>query len=255
MDAASADRPKLLCPAPGCFVRQEVDNMGWIDMGSSLLVIDALERPELDKEVLAALESTAPGKPVQAVINTHMHHDHVALNEAFRRRFGAQIVNAETHVVPAEGLAWTAGDRRVEVHAAGECHTSEDLFVWLPAERLLFVGDIFGWGLIPWDHVLDRARLDLIVATYRRLADLEPATVVPGHGPLCTAAELRRWVTYITALLEEIRQLCHEDAVGRLVDTASLAPPEDMQQWWRFVKWKHADSVSKLVHAVTHGRL
>jgi cyclase len=255
MDAAAVDRPKLLCPVPGCFVRQEVDNISWVDMGPYLLVIDALERPELTREVLAAIEHTAPGKPIRAVINTHTHHDHVALNEVFRRRFGAQIVNAETHVIPPAGLTWTEGARRLEVHAAPGCHTDEDLFVWLPAERLLFVGDIFGWGLIPWDHCLDRTRFSLIVSTYCRLAELEPAVVVPGHGPLCTAAELRRWVEYITALLDEVRRLCHEDSAGRLVDTGSLAPPDNMRHWWRFAKWKHADSVSKLVHAVTHGRL
>jgi cyclase len=255
MDATAADRPKLLCPAPGCYVRQEVDNIGWVDMGAYLVVIDALERPELAREVETAIASTTGGKPVHVVVNTHTHHDHVALNDVFRRHYGAQIVNAHTHVVPPTGLVWTAGEHRLEVHAAPDCHTSEDLFVWLPAERLLFVGDIFGWGLIPWDHLLDRARFELILATYRRLVGLEPLTVVPGHGPLCTAAELRRWMTYVTTLLDEIRRLCHEDTTSGLLGSPSLAPPEDMRHWWRFVKWKHADTVSKMVHAVTHGRL
>lgn len=254
MDAAT-DRPKILCPAPGCFVRQEVDNIGWVELGDQVLVVDALERPELEREVLAAIESTTAGKPVRVVVNTHSHHDHVALNEVFRRRFGAQVVSSQTHVIPAEGLVWTGGGRRVEVRSASGCHTEEDLVVWLPAERVLFVGDIFGWGLIPWDRVLDRERLAGIIATYNRLAALEPDTVVPGHGPLCTAAELRRWVKYVTDLVEEVRRLCHEKGGAGPVDTSSLEPPEDMRGWWRFLKWKHADSVAKVVHAVTRGRL
>jgi cyclase len=256
MQVTAAEQPKLLSPMPGCFVRQEVDNIGWIEMETYVLVVDALERPELEQEIMATLATTVPGKPVRAVINTHTHHDHVALNDAFRERFGAQIVNAQTHVVPPDGLTWSAGERRVEVYSRPGCHTAEDLIVWLPRERLLFVGDIFGWGLIPWDHVLDRQRFDHIVATYEDLAALEPVTVVPGHGPLCTAVELRRWVTYVRALHAAVRQLCHEDAPDRrALDTSMLVPPADMRDWWRFVEWKHEDSVAKIVHAVSRGWL
>jgi glyoxylase-like metal-dependent hydrolase (beta-lactamase superfamily II) len=256
MHATAAERAKLVSPVPGCFVRQETDNIGWIDLGTHVLVIDALERPELEQEIMDAISATTGGKPVGVVVNTHTHHDHVALNDAFHQRFGAQIVNGQTHVIPPDGLTWTAGERRVEVHAVPGCHTDDDLIVWLPHERLLFTGDIFGWGLIPWDHVLDRPRLDHIIATYERLAALEPTTVVPGHGPLCRAAELRRWVTYVRTLHGEVRQLCHEDVEGRRrLDTSTLAPPEDMRDWWRFTEWKHEDCVAKLVHAVSKGRL
>jgi cyclase len=256
MHTTEADTPKLLSPAPGCYVRQEVDNIGWLDMETYVLVVDALERPELEREVLEAIATTTGGKPVRAVINTHTHYDHVALNDAFQRRFGAQIVNSETHVIPPQGLSWTVGDRRVEVHAIPGCHTDEDLIVWLPRERLLFVGDIFGWGLIPWDHLLNHERLQHIIASYERLAALEPTTVVPGHGPLCSAAELRRWVSYVQTLHAEVRRLCNEDVTADSpLDTSTLLPPEDMQGWWRFMAWKHEDSVVKIVHAVSQGRL
>jgi glyoxylase-like metal-dependent hydrolase (beta-lactamase superfamily II) len=256
MSTTATDRPKLLRPAPGCFVRQEVDNIAWLDMGDYLLVVDALEQTALEAEVMESIAATTGGKPVGVVINTHTHQDHVALNDAFQRRFGAQVVNAQTHVIPPAGLVWTADERRVEAHALPGCHTDGDLIVWLPRERLLFTGDIFGWGLIPWDHGLDRPRLDHIVATYERLAALEPTTVVPGHGPLCTVAELRRWITYVRALHTDVRQLCHEDAIDRrTLDTSMLVPPEDMRDWWRFVQWKHGDCVAKIVHAVSRGRL
>ena len=256
MGAKAAERAKLLSPMPGCFVRQDVDNIGWLDMGTHVLVIDALEQPELEQEVMDAIAATTGGKPVQTVVNTHTHHDHVALNDAFQRRFGAQIVNAQTHVIPATGLVWTAAERRVEVHAVPGCHTNEDLIVWLPHERLLFAGDVFGWGLIPWYHVLDRPRLDHLTATYERLAALEPVAVVPGHGPLCGAAELRRWVAYVRTLVADVRRLCHDDTTDRGgLDTSMLAPPADMRGWWRFVEWKHEDSVGKIVHAVSRGRL
>lgn len=254
-DAMDVETPKLLSPYPGCFVRQEVDNIGWVDMSDHVVVVDALEQAGLEAQVLEAIRSTCGGKPVRTVVNTHTHSDHTALNGAFRAHFGATIVNARTHPIPPAGLSWTCGARRLEVLGAPGCHTAEDVVVWLPRERLLFVGDIFGWGLIPWDRALDRPRLDHIVATYRRLADLEPAVVVPGHGPLGTAAELRRWVCYVEELVSQVRALCSDGTRRRDLDPSAVPPPADMRHWWRFLKWKHADAVAKVVQAVSRGRL
>ena len=104
--------------------------------------------------------------------------------------------------------------------------------------------------------MLDRQRFEHLIATYERLAALEPTTVVPGHGPLCTAAELRRWVTYVRTLHAEVWHLCHEDVMDRHTpDTSTLPPPEDMRTWWRFTEWKHEDCVAKIMHAVSRGWL
>ena len=62
----------------------------------------------------------------------------------------------------------------------GSAHTASDSVVWIPAERVLYTGDLVGVkshlnltrGFPPenWLAILDR------------LAALEPEHVVPGHG-------------------------------------------------------------------------
>ena len=249
-----ADVPKIVTVGDGLCVRQEVDNIAWIDMGGFAVVVDALERRELEQEVFAAIRETLGETPLRCVFNTHTHYDHVALNEAFRRDFGAEIVNQQASPVGPEGR-WFEGDRR-QLHwlPLPGCHTPEDCIAWVPEDRALFVGDIFGWGLIPLGRALHDGTAKLLLDAYARLIDLNPAVVVPGHGPLCTKAELVRWVEYFHWLIAEVAGAL---AAGRpdAEIAAALTPPPDMQAWWRFALWKHEDSLKKVLRAVRAGDL
>ena len=240
--------------ADGFYVRQAIDNTAWVDMGGAAVVVDALEQPELADEVFAAIADTIGDVPVKHLFNTHTHYDHVALNRAFAKRYNTEIVNTHTTRIPPDGLWYEGRRRRALMLPMPGCHTDEDCVVWIPEDRALFVGDIFGWGLIPLTTSLRQQTAELLLATYARLIDFNAAVVIPGHGPLITNAELKRWVTYFRWLIERI-------STGSVADKsdqelrAELPPPEDMRHWWRFVAWKHEDSVTKILSAVRRGRL
>jgi len=254
MAADPAETPKIITVAEGFHVRQEIDNITWMDMGDWGLAVDALERPELEEEVFEAIGSTLGDKPVRYLLNTHTHYDHMALNAAFGRRWGTQIVNQRTTPLPPEGRWFEGEQRRVQMLPAGGCHTREDCVVWSPADKALLVGDIFGWGLIPLEAPLNAKTVTLLEDTYARLIAFGATTVIPGHGPLCTTAELVRWVEYFRWLRRGTRRLCAEGADDGQI-ARDLAPPEDMKTWWRFGAWKHEDSLAKVLAAARRGRL
>jgi cyclase len=253
MENDSALTARVQAVVPGIHVRLAVDNMAWIDLGDGLLVVDALEQPELEAEVFAAIERTAGDKPVRYVLNTHGHYDHVALNEAFRRRWNAEIVCQPAAGLPAEGRWFQGPARKVLMQPLPGCHTADDCIIWSPSDRVLFVGDIFGWGLIPCSRVDDRMA-KFLIESHERLLAFEPRVVVGGHGPLLGALELRRWIEYFRWLMEGALLACAE---GRSDDQVreSLPPPPDMRSWWRFEDWKHADSVEKVLTAVRRRKL
>lgn len=255
MDIDPADTPKIIEVASGLFVRQEIDNLTWADMGDYVLVVDALEKAETEGEVFAAIEETTGGKPVRYVLNTHTHYDHVVLNDSFRRRWGAEIINQVAIPMPAEGRQFEGSRRRAVILPMPNCHTDEDCVVWFPDDKVLAVGDIFGWGLIPLTTALRPQTAELLLTTYQRLIDFGAVTVIPGHGPLCTTAELRRWMEYFNWLHNRCRDACAEGRSEQDILKELSAPPSDMLHWWRFAKWKHADSVSKMLSAVRRGRL
>jgi len=248
------DAPKLITVADGFHVRQEVDNMGWIDLGDCVLVVDALEQGRLEGEVFEAISSTMADKPVRYVLNTHTHYDHTALNAAFEKRCGAEIVNQRDNPVPPDGRWFEGPRRRVQMLPMPGAHTPEDCIVLIPDDNAVFVGDIFGWGLIPLIAPLRDDTAALVLDIYRRLIDVDAAVVIPGHGPLCTTEELKRWAGYFGWLTRQTSDAC---AAGKAEAEIRhlLPPPDDMGTWWRFLDWKHEDSVEKVIKAVCGGAL
>ncbi len=250
IDSSQAvERPRIFKFGEGVYVRREIDNMGWIDLGDSTAVVDTLEQPSAAKEVLTEMERTVGSQPVRYVLNTHLHPDHVALNPLFERR-GAEIINAATRNIPPDGLQIDGTNRSLRMIPIPGCHTPQDCVVWLPAEKVLFVGDFFGWGLIPWMGNLKKERRQLILDTCQRLIDFKPQTVVPGHGPLCSDTELARWRDYVLWLIDEIEGQIARGVPPENIGQDNPAPPDDMLDWWRFAEWKHQDSVKKVVKAI-----
>ncbi len=89
---------------------------------------------------------------------------------------------------------------RAELIHVGPAHTAGDVIVHLPAERVVFAGDVLFRRCTPigWDGTYDGwlAALDTIVA-------LDPAVVVPGHGPLGGVEGPREMKAYLEYVRRE----------------------------------------------------
>ena len=182
MSTDPMDTPTVHTLADGFYVREAVDTIGWIDMGGWALIIDALEEPGDESDVVASIESTLGETPVRCVLNTHTHFDHVCLNRAFQRRFGAEIVNQDVTPLGDDGR-WFEGDaRRALMKPMVGCHTPQDCIIWFPGDSILFVGDIFGWGLINLMGALTDASAAGIEATFAQVIDIAAETIHAGHA-------------------------------------------------------------------------
>lgn len=244
------ETPTVIQLTDGIWCRQEIDNMGWADMGGYTLVVDALEQPSASDDVLIALDETCGDQPVQTVVNTHTHPDHVALNPVFAR-MGAEILNLRTTEIPAEGRRLNGTSREARVLPFPGTHTDEDCVVWFPDDDVLFVGDLFGWGLLPPNTNLREGLMERVIEVYDRLIAFDAKHVVPGHGPLCSVIELRRCREYFIWLIGQARSLMAKGGSAR--DAASIPPPTDLAEWWRFRQWKHQDTAKKIAKAVDKG--
>jgi glyoxylase-like metal-dependent hydrolase (beta-lactamase superfamily II) len=237
---------------PGIFVRNHIDNMGWIDSGDTVVVVDTLEQPHLKDEVFDLFDQTFHGRKAGIVINTHTHYDHVALNDDFADEHGAKIINLKTTEIPESGVTLDT-QKEIQIIPFPRAHSHDDCVVWVPEDSVLFAGDLFGWGLIPWDGNLKPDKIVYIRHIYKTLIELEPEWVMPGHGPLATCETLSRWLTYFDDLCARMKQLVKQG--GDQSDLMQIAPPEDMTDWWRFTQWKHEDTLKKVAKAATSGWL
>jgi len=84
----------------------------------------------------------------------------------------------------------------------GPAHTPGDVVVHLPSEGIVFTGDILFHHCTPigWEGTFANW-----IGALERIEALEPATVVPGHGPLADAGGLRALREYLQYVLADAR--------------------------------------------------
>jgi glyoxylase-like metal-dependent hydrolase (beta-lactamase superfamily II) len=127
---------------------------------------------------------------VSAVLVTHDHEDHGEGAVAFGELVGAPVyawrLKGSTRLT--DGARFTAGAAElVAVHGAG--HSPDHVAFFEPTERALFTGDtVVGRGT----SFIDPPEGDLgrYLQTLRRMLELRPRTIYPGHGPVRTDAEV-----------------------------------------------------------------
>lgn len=166
-------------------------------------------------QTVALVEAALGGRPLDCLLNTHLHSDHCGGNAALQARWPG----VHTAVPPGEADAvrtWdedalsfrptgqqcprfaiddtlqpgqeiALGDRAWQVHAAPG-HDPHAVLLFEPASRTLLSADALwatGFGVVFPE--LDGARaFDEVAATLDLIEALAPATVVPGHGPVFT---------------------------------------------------------------------
>jgi glyoxylase-like metal-dependent hydrolase (beta-lactamase superfamily II) len=197
-----------------------VPNIGVIGGEEAVLVVDTAMGPANGTRVLAAAKEKAQGRPLRLTI-THFHPEHgfgaqvfrdeatIVYNRAQRdelhdkgagyvdlfRTFGPAVEEAlegvelvDPHEVYDEELELDLGGRTVLLRTWGVAHTRSDQVVFLPEERILFTGDLVEERIFPIYPYFppDDADVDgnRWIDVLRRLEELDPVIVVPGHGAI-----------------------------------------------------------------------
>ena len=187
-------------------------NTGVVIGDDAVMVIDTQATPVMAQDVIRRIRQVTD-KPIQYVVLSHYHAvrvlgasaygaEHVIASEDtldLIKERGEQDKASEigrfprlfraVESVPA-GLTWPTltfrgkmtlwlGQLEVQILQVGRGHTKGDTIVWLPAERILFSGDLVEFDATPyagdayfsdWPQTLDN------------LAAMKPAQLVPGRG-------------------------------------------------------------------------
>lgn len=157
------------------------------------------------------------GEPLERLINTHCHSDHMGGNAALASAYGCEITIPEgevKHVVPwtpqsvwmkkfdqradpfvhdatiAAGDRFAGGGFEWQAHAAPG-HDMDALVFFEPRNRILISGDALwknGMGFV-WPEEGANPHVEAALAALDTIAGLDPALVIPGHGaPFADAA-------------------------------------------------------------------
>jgi glyoxylase-like metal-dependent hydrolase (beta-lactamase superfamily II) len=204
-----------------------VSNAGLVIDGDAALVVDTFMFPEMAQGLVAELARRTASPKV--VLNTHHHVDHIGGNTlfgdaqlvahprtvdtvhasghpvaiydgfmtAFKGRFDGLEVRAPEPLADSLDLPRNAGLR-----GYAPAHTPGDTAVWLADERILFTGDLCFFGVTP---LALQGLLSTWITALDDLTALQPAQVVPGHGPVGGVDDIRLVRDYLAALMQHGR--------------------------------------------------
>lgn len=113
--------------------------------------------------------------------------------------FDGIVVTPPTRTFDGE-LSLHVGDRPVTLLELGPAHTTGDVAVHLPADGIVFTGDLVFHGGHP---IVWAGPVRNWVAACDRLLALEPAVVVPGHGPLGDRSCIEAQREYLAWVIDE----------------------------------------------------
>jgi len=126
------------------------------------------------------------------------------------KRF-AKEKSAESRVQPpsetmTDSLTVEFGDKRIEVMWLGTSHSTGDVVVWLPDERLVIAGDMaFHERLLP---IFEDADTLAWLDSWERFEALEALYVIPGHGHPTNMDQVRRYTRdYLLFIRGEVQKL------------------------------------------------
>jgi cyclase len=225
-------------------------NNGVIIGSDGVIVVDTGITPDSEKAELAQI-ATVTSKPVTTAILTHSDGDHV--NGLSALPAGITIIaqeNCKKEMEPAASApqrgsapavaiplptktigtkdAMTIGSVRFEFLHVAPAHTSGDLIVFLPDEKLVFTGDIITDNSpYPLIHLEKNGSSEGWIETVTAIAALDADKFVTGHGGVHTKTEIEQRLSAVKERRAQIQSLV---AQGKPLDEikqqlGETAPP------------------------------
>ena len=277
MNPQAPQRPQL---PPGLTVFQR----GWLSSNNILLqgrqataLVDSGYGTHAP-QTLALVRAALGARPLDLLVNTHLHSDHCGGNAALQAAFPA----LQTHIPPglarhvrdwdAEALTYaptgqtcppfsfdevlvpgteiTLGDTAWQVHAAPG-HDTHSVILFEPAARVLISADALwerGFGVV-FPELEGEDAFAEVGETLDLIASLSPATVIPGHGAVFTGVDAaiayarERLEGFVAQPARHVRHAAKVLLKFKLLELQSA--PLD-----RFIDWAHTTPYFALMHRV-----
>jgi len=196
-------------------------NTGVIITDDAVLICDALATPVMAQKLVAEIRKVSPA-PIKYAVLSHYHAVRVLGASGYKAHGlqeiiasqgtyemiverGAQDMQSEYERFPrlfdafdsVPGLTWPTlvfqeqltlylSGLEVKIMHKGPGHTKGDTVVWVPAEQVLFSGDLVEFEAACYTG---DAQLEEWPATLDALAALRPQMLVPGRGPALKGPE------------------------------------------------------------------
>ncbi len=201
---------------------------------------------------LKAFVDEQAGRPVNFLVNTHVHGDHVGGNAHFAESgtvvFAHENIRTRLLAKPddaggegglpvvtfADGVSFHLNGLEARAFHLPLAHTDGDAAIWFPDVNVLHTGDVFFHGLFPFIDLDNGGTVSGYIAAQRQLIDKVDADtqIIPGHGPLATRADLERDNAMLVDARARVKALLDSgQSADEIVEANPLADYHDNYNW------------------------
>ncbi len=215
-----------------------MSNSCYIKTKDSFVLVDTGASYEFAKQSYEAMNKIA-NLPVKTVLITHSHDDHWLGNNFYKEKFNATIygpslINKEfnkdsqirglkilsddnakkTKFTPVdkdikETTTLDIGNKKIMIVPIGvKAHTSEDLYVYLPNEKVLFSGDMVMNGRVTSN------RDGSVIGSLKALEIINNQkwdVLIPGHGTDTSKNATKEFETYFSLLKQRVMEAIEKE--------------------------------------------
>jgi glyoxylase-like metal-dependent hydrolase (beta-lactamase superfamily II) len=251
-----------------------MSNAGFVVTPDGVVVFDALGTPPLGEAMVRAIQ-TVTAQPIRRVIVSHYHADHFYGLQAFKAA-GAEVwahengrqyllsdvapsrlaqrkldlkpwVDEKTRLVPADRwlhfdagkpIRFVLGGVHFRVIDMSGAHSPEDIMLAVDEDKMLFAGDLFFTGRIPY---VGEADSKVWLGALDDMLKIAPEVVVPGHGEMSRAPlkDLQLTRSYLLFLRRAMG-----DAVADMVPFEDVYQKTDWKQFASYPAFAEANRIN-----------
>ncbi|MFT6033414.1 MAG: cyclase [Arenicella sp.] len=168
-------------------------------------------------EILKAEIAKITKQPIDYMINTHIHGDHIGNNQVFgedgakivsHENLRASLIKDEKNSGPASFPVLTFSDQ-MTIHLNGDAaqishfdhaHTDGDAVVYFKKNNVLHTGDIMFNNIFPYIDGSNGGSVDGVIRALEGIATMinDETKVIPGHGALANKDDVLRTLAMVT---------------------------------------------------------
>lgn len=231
-------------------------NLGLLVGDEAVVLIDDSMPQFLDKMQQSIKDVTE--RPIDYVLNTHLHGDHTGNNDAVsdagahiiahenvRKRLIKKGVKKDDVMKPApkntlpvitfhEALHLYFNEQPMHIVHMSHAHTDGDSVIYFKKANVIHAGDVFFNGRFPFIDRDSGGSVDGYLAGQKRIYEManDQTQIIPGHGPLASRADLKGAIEMLQSSRDKIQALIDQGMdVEAIIEQAPLADFHDQWNW------------------------
>ena len=202
-------------------------------------------------DLVATVDELAD-RPIDFIVNTHVHGDHVGSNAALaedgaiifahkniRKRLvedpsSAGGVGGLPVVTFADGVNFHVDDIEAHVRHIAKAHTDGDAIVHIHGTDVIVAGDLFFNYMFPFIDLDSGGTVNGYIAGQRRILKMagDDTVIIPGHGELASKADLQASIDMLVDAQSRVEALVLEGMTAdEVVEAHPLADYHDTWNW------------------------